>query len=101
MILYSSSPFLPVVSSVTNFPWSDFFGITYSEIGANSSRGSVSDEEADEARERERERVGDGLSGARRERAREREREPERELVWDEESSIPVREREVIKSSGT
>lgn len=78
MILYSSSLSRPrpLASSVTSFPCNDFFGMTYSDIGAKSSKA------VDEG-ERERER-GRGTG-------RERER--------DRDSS--GREREVMRFSGT
>jgi len=62
MTLYSSlSPSSsPVVSSVTSLPWRSFFGMMYSDIGANSSKvGPVGDgerETTERSRDREAER---------------------------------------------
>lgn len=56
MIRYSSSLSCPLASSVTSFPWSDFLGMTYSEIGAKSSKAA---DEGERERERARGRVRD------------------------------------------
>ena len=100
MILYSSvSPSnLDGESIVTNFPCNDFLGITYSDIGAKSSNASASLSLENEERDVERERGGDW--NERSSRALERDRDREREVAWDKASS-PVREREVMRSSGT
>lgn len=63
MILYSSSPSRPLVSRVTNFPCSDFFGMTYSDIGANSSKASEDDiDDEEEERESDLDREGERVS---------------------------------------
>lgn len=72
----SAPPENPLASSVTSLPWSDFLGITYSDIGAKSSKGAKEEKDA-----------GD------RERALGRERERERDSS--------ARERDVMRFSGT
>ena len=108
MILYSSvSPSnFDEVSIVTNFPCNDFLGITYSEIGAKSSRASASISNSsslvEEERECERDRDLDcgGDRNSRSSRALDLDRDLDLEVDCDIASS-PVRDLEVMRSSGT
>jgi len=49
---------MPVLNTVISFPWSDFFGMMYSDIGEKSNK-AFSVESIDEAREREALRLRD------------------------------------------
>ena len=88
---------------VTSFPCNDFLGITYSEIGAKSSRASASISSSslrEEERECERDLDCGGDRNSRSSRARDLERDLDLEVDCDIASS-PVRDLEVMRSSGT